>query len=92
MTENLVTTTKIYLENKYKKEGFLNSKVNVNTIEVTGDSIQKSRVNMVVAIDKGEKVKIEKITFDGNEVLSDKKLRKAKFNAESNRILKTPPK
>ncbi len=92
VTENLVTTTKIYLENKYKKQGFLNSKVNINTIEAK-DSINanKSVVNMVVAIDKGEKVKIDNIAFEGNEVLSDKKLRKAMKNTKQKnpiRILK----
>jgi len=92
VTENLVTTTKIYLENKYKKQGFLNSKVNINTIEsIDSVNTNKSRVNMVVAIDKGEKVKIENITFEGNEILSDKKLRAAMKNTKQKnpiRILK----
>ena len=35
ITENLITTTKNYLENSYKKEGFLNSKVNINTSSIT---------------------------------------------------------
>jgi outer membrane protein insertion porin family len=75
VTENLITTTRNYLTNKYKKEGYLNAKVTVNTTEVI-DSIEKSRVNMLVYIDKGDKVKIDKITFNGNDILSDKKLRK----------------
>ena len=81
VTENLITTTKNYLQNKYKKDGFYNTKVNINTIAVQ-DSIEKARVNMVVAIDKGEKVKIKNITFEGNEILSDKKLRKAMKNTK----------
>ena len=76
VTENLTTTTRNYLTNKYKKEGFLNAKVTVSTKEVK-DSIQKSRVDMLVYIDKGDKVKIDKITFSGNDIFSDKKLRKA---------------
>lgn len=76
VTENLITTTKNYLTNKYKKDGFLNAKVNINTIPVQ-DSIEKARVNMVVLIDRGEKVKVKDIDFSGNEILSDKKLRKA---------------
>lgn len=76
VTENLITTTRNFLVKKYKKDGFYNTKVNINTIEVK-DSIEKARVNMVVAIDKGEKVKIKDINFDGNEALSDKMLRKA---------------
>ena len=76
VTENLITTTKNFLVKKYKKDGFYNTKVNINTIEVK-DSIEKARVNMVVAIDKGEKVKIRNIFFEGNEAISDKVLRKA---------------
>ena len=37
---------------------------------------------MLVKIDKGEKVKIKKINFDGNEKFSDKKLRKAMKNTK----------
>jgi outer membrane protein insertion porin family len=76
VTENLITTTKNYLTNKYKKDGFLNTKVLINTIDVK-DSLPTARVNMVVNIDKGEKVKIDDIVFNGNTVLSDKKLRKS---------------
>ncbi|OEK09714.1 outer membrane protein assembly factor BamA [Flavivirga aquatica] len=86
VTENLITTTKNYLTRKYKKEGFLNSKIHINTIDVK-DSIQTARVNMVLNIDKGEKVKIKDIVFNGNNVLSDKKLRKSmKSTKKINRI------
>jgi outer membrane protein insertion porin family len=91
VTENLITTTQNYLQNKYKKNGFLNAKVNVNTIEVVNDSIDKPIVNMIVAINKGEKVKIKNIDFEGNSVLSDKKLRKAMKNTKKKnpiRVLK----
>ncbi len=88
VTENLVTTTKNYLTNKYKKDGFLKAKVNVNTREVTGDSIEKSRVDMLVYIDRGEKVKIKDIVFEGNEKLSEKKLRKAMKNTKRKNFLR----
>ncbi|WP_431137075.1 outer membrane protein assembly factor BamA [Psychroserpens mesophilus] len=88
VTENLITTTRNFLTNKYKKNGFLNTKVTVNTTEVPNDSIEKSRVNMLVYIDKGEKVKIDKITFNGNEKLSDKKLRKAMKNTKKKNFLR----
>ena len=76
VTENLITTTKNFLSKKYKKQGYLNTKVLINTIEVK-DSVESTRVNMVLNVDKGEKVKIKDITFNGNDVLSDKKLRKS---------------
>lgn len=81
VTENLITTTKNYLTKEYKKDGFLNTKVYINTLEVK-DTIETARVNMVVNIDKGEKVKISDIVFSGNEVLSDKKLRKSMKNTK----------
>jgi len=86
VTENLITTTKNLLIKKYKKEGYLKTKVNINTIDVK-DSITTTRVNMVVNIDKGEKVKIKDIVFTGNEVLSDKYLRKSmKSTKQINRL------
>ncbi|UKM65006.2 outer membrane protein assembly factor BamA [Flavobacteriaceae bacterium GSB9] len=87
VTENLITTTKNHLIKKYKKEGYYNTKVHINTIEVKNDSLKTARVNMVLNIDKGEKVKIKDIVFNGNDVLSDKKLRKAmKSTKKINRL------
>lgn len=88
VTENLTTTTRNYLTNKYKKDGFLNTKVTVSTKEVTNDSIEKSRVDMLVYIDKGEKVKIDNINFYGNDKLSGKQLRKAMKNTKQKNFLR----
>jgi outer membrane protein insertion porin family len=74
VNENLITTTKNYIENKYKKDGFYNTKV---TITTTKDTATVNQVNMLVKIDKGEKIKIDKIDFVGNKKISDKVLRKA---------------
>ena len=90
VTENLIATTRNYLTNKYKKKGYLNTKVNISTSKVI-DSIEKERVDMVVKIDRGEKVKIRKINFIGNEKIKGKKLRKAMKNTKKKnpiRILK----
>ena len=76
VTENLIATTRNYLTNKYKKKGFLNTKVNINTSQVI-DSVEKERVDMRISIDRGQKVKIKAINFEGNEKIKAKKLRKA---------------
>lgn len=81
VTENLIATTKNYLTNKYKKKGFFNAQVNINTSQVI-DSIEKERVNMRIDIDKGQKVKIKAINFEGNEKIADKKLRRAMKNTK----------
>ena len=85
VTENLIATTKNYLTNKYKKKGFLNTKVTINTSQVI-DSIEKERVNMHIDIDKGQKVKIKAINFEGNEKIADKKLRKAMKKTKQKRF------
>ncbi|QLG47196.1 BamA/OMP85 family outer membrane protein [Costertonia aggregata] len=74
ITESLIANTKNYLQNKYKKQGFLNTKV---TIATAKDTSATNAQNMVINIKKGEKVKISNIDFEGNEQLSDKKLSKA---------------
>ncbi|MCD0472805.1 outer membrane protein assembly factor BamA [Flavobacterium sp. EDS] len=74
VNENLITTTKNYIENKYKKEGYYNTKV---TITTTADTTSTNQVNMLVRVDKGDKVKISKIEFEGNKALSDASLRGA---------------
>ena len=79
VNENLLTTTKNYIENKYKKEGYFNTKVNINTII---DTAATDQVNMVVNIDKGKKVKISEINFTGNSELSSYKLGKAMSNTK----------
>jgi len=81
VTENLIANTKNFLTNKYKKKGFLNTKVNIVTTEVI-DSVEKERVDMLIKIDRGEKVKIKKITFEGNDKLKSSKLRKAMKNTK----------
>ncbi|MFM2214196.1 MAG: outer membrane protein assembly factor BamA [Bacteroidota bacterium] len=79
VNENLITTTRNYIENKYKKDGYFNTKVFIKTIPDTTDGNQ---VKMLVNIDKGEKLKISRITFDGNDQFSDKKLRGAMKNTK----------
>jgi len=85
VTENLITTTKNYLETKYRKLGFLNAKTTVTTSKVV-DSVKKSRVNMLVRIDRGQKIKVKSITFDGTGKLSAKQLRKAMKNTKQKNI------
>ena len=79
VNENLITTTKNYIENKYKKDGYFNTKVNINTVK---DTAAINQVNMVVSVDKGDKIKISSIDFVGNSKLSDKSLRKAMKNTK----------
>lgn len=74
ITESLIANTKNYLQNKYKKQGFLNAKVSIATARDTSETNARS---MVVNVKKGDKVKVKDIVFEGNEKLPSKKLRKA---------------
>ncbi|HET7361566.1 MAG TPA: POTRA domain-containing protein, partial [Salinimicrobium sp.] len=83
VTENLIATTKNYIEEKYKEKGYLNTKVAINTSPVEDTLATTSNlVNMVVNVDKGERVKVEDIVFVGNEKFSDAKLRRAMKNTK----------
>ncbi len=72
VNENLVTNTKYYIENKYKKDGFYNTKVAVNVIPDSTNTVK-----MLINIDRGKKVRISDININGNEQLSDRKIKKA---------------
>jgi len=79
VNENLITTTKNYIENKYKKEGYFNAKVSINTIQ---DTLEGNNVKILVNIDKGDKLKIAKISIEGNQMFSDGKLKKTMKNTK----------
>ncbi len=72
VNENLLVTTKNFFQDKYKKDGFLNAKVSIDT----KPSEKPNAVDLMVYIEKGEKVKINKINFHGINQLSEKKLKK----------------
>ncbi|PID69547.1 MAG: outer membrane protein assembly factor BamA [Flavobacteriales bacterium] len=73
LTENLVTTTKNYIKKKYVDKGFLNTKVTVNTKkDTTGNNTKKA----LIAVDKGNKVKIKNLRFHGNKMYPKGKLKR----------------
>ena len=72
LSESFLTNTKNYIINKFKKDGFINTKVSFNMIE---DSLKSNTFKMLVNVDLGERVKIKEINFEGNKIFNDKKLR-----------------
>ena len=85
VTENLITNTKNYIENNYRNKGYLNTKVFVNSI-TKEDSVSKNKVDLVVNIDKGERVKIKDIVFDGRQELQKKRLTAAMKNTKKKKL------
>ena len=60
LSKNFISTTKNYIENKYKKDGFLNAKVTLDLkIDTTGINNQK----MLISLDKGDRVKFRSFSF-----------------------------
>ena len=85
LSESFLTNTKNYITNELKKDGFLNSRVNLITVP---DSIGSNRVNLDINIEKGERIKIKNITFTGNEIYSDAKLRSKLKNTKKKNLLR----
>ena len=73
ITENFIETTKNYIVNKYKKNGFLNAKVSINT---RPDSVGINNEKMLINIDLGDRVKINSIKFEGNQIVKSSNLKK----------------
>ena len=85
LSESFLTNTKNYIINKYKKEGFLNAKVVLNTIP---DSTTKNVLKMVVNIDRGKRVKIKSIDFEGVEKFNAKKLASKFKNTKKKNVVR----
>ncbi len=82
-SEYVAKTATDIIKRYYKEKGFLNVDVDVNTKR---DSVIKSAIRVQFAVNRGEKVKIKKITFTGADhvketkmVRSMKKTRDARF-------------
>ncbi len=75
LTKNLITTTKNYIKNKYKEQGYFNTNVIWNTTSHKDSTGTEDGKNVTIIIDRGERVKVASIDFEGNTELKDKKLR-----------------
>lgn len=88
ITKNLITTTKNYITNKYKKNGFLNTQVVISTKPYIDSLGVEAGQDMKIIIDKKDRVKVSSINFNGNEALSDGKLRKAMKNVKRKNFIR----
>ncbi len=58
----------------FAEKGFLNTEVEV---KIENDKVRETMVNVTFVVDRKERVKIQEIVFEGNEVFDDKRLRRA---------------
>ena len=68
----------------YKEKGFLLTKVDVQTKK---DTVVKSAIRVNFAVDRGQKVKIKKITFTGNDHVKESKLARSMKKTKDMRLL-----
>ncbi len=72
-TQNIAARTKQIVEKYYDDKGFKNAEVNVVQKE---DLSNANEVIVDIVVDRHDKVKVHKIYIEGNEVLSDGKLKR----------------
>ncbi len=73
ITEDVLNNTSIIIKRHFREKGFLN----VGTdLKYEDDTANVNMVNLYIRINKSNRVKIEKIIFEGNEKYSDKRLRR----------------
>ena len=77
--ENLKMIAKNQILDFYVEKGFFNTKV---VIKENPDPIVKNGVQLIFNINKGKRVKIEKIDFVGNNLLTDAKLARSLKNTK----------
>ena len=72
VTDATIKNTQNTILNYFKEKGFLNTKVN---IQEAGDTIMANSIRLNIDIEKNKKVKINNISFYGNNIYSEAKLK-----------------
>ncbi len=86
LTPNIIAQAKHIIEDYYAKKGFKNAEIK---IVQQPDLSKENQVILNVIVNRNSKVKVHKIYIDGNEVLSDRKIKRVmKKTNESSDLLK----
>ncbi|MCQ2142760.1 MAG: outer membrane protein assembly factor BamA [Bacteroidales bacterium] len=83
-SDYVVKTSTGIIERFYKEKGFMNVKVDVETKK---DTMIKSAIRVNFNVDRGPKVKIKTITFEGNDHVPDTKLAMAMKKTKDVRLV-----
>ena len=83
-SEYVAKTSADIIKRYYKEKGFLNVNVDVNTKR---DSMIRSAIRVQFAVDRGDKVKIKKITFNGAEHVKESKLVRSMKKTKDARLM-----
>ena len=72
LSDFILNSSKDAIQKYFKEKGFYNTEV---TYRIEDHETVNNMVTVVFVVDKKKKVKVGKITFEGNEAISDAKLR-----------------
>ncbi len=73
-TDNLINNAKIQIKKHFAEKAFFNTQVDVS---LKNDSNLLNNVFVYIYVEKNKKVKVNSLDFEGNSILSDRKLNKA---------------
>ena len=85
LTENLINNTKNIVKDYFVEKGFYKTQVDLS---YQNDTVTKNHMILLVKINKNEKVKIDKITFNGNSVFNEKKLKRLMKETKEKKTLR----
>lgn len=72
ITDNMISSTRSQIKKYFIDKGFLEADA---TFEVEPDDPKKNTAKMRIMVNRGPKIKIHDITFDGNTALTDRQIR-----------------
>ncbi|MCA1746376.1 MAG: outer membrane protein assembly factor BamA, partial [Bacteroidales bacterium] len=79
VTNDILDNTQRIVVDHFVEKGFLNTEV---TIEQQADSVRINMVELIIRVDKNDRIKIDDIIFIDNDVFPDKRLRRVMKNTK----------
>ncbi|HEC42021.1 MAG TPA: outer membrane protein assembly factor BamA [Bacteroides sp.] len=79
VTKDLIINTRRIIKDHFIEKGFYNTTVAINQEQ---DTLRANSVRLLVTVNKNERIKIDDIIFEGNQVFDDKKLRRVLKNTK----------
>jgi len=85
ISENTVNLTAAKIRGYYRDKGFWNVKVNIRR---EADSLLNNSEMFVINVDRGQRIRVQDILIEGNEQLTDAKIRKAMKETKRTSLLR----
>ncbi|MFC2112488.1 outer membrane protein assembly factor BamA [Bacteroidota bacterium] len=79
VTKDLLNNTERLIKDHFIEKGFFNTSVDIRQVQ---DTLRANSVRLYVTVHKNERIKIDDIIFEGNQVYDDKRLRRVLKNTK----------